>query len=629
MNRYLYLLVVLTFVMGLLPNFVSAQISKPSTPLSILDKKTLPEALALAQPDWARVREEDRKMGSDFRFAAPTDVNFTPQNSGIWTKLPSGDRLWQLHLSSEKALGLALGLEAFELPKGAKLYLFSPDGTTQLGAYDSDNNNAGKQFFIGFTQGKAAILEYFEPKTAFNSKPFVITKAYHAYEQSGLLGTGFGMSLACNINVNCAEGANWQAQKRGVVRIRVVVTQGVGWCSGSLMNNTKQDGTPYVLTAFHCTHGFNPIYGQWTFFFNYESPNCANPTTEPALQSVQGCVYRSGAEQTDFQLVELTERVPTAFNPHFNGWNRDSSQIPNKITIIHHPQGDIKKITIDNDQPTVLETEIVWPPLNVVSPPRSHLQLVPDRGTTEAGSSGSPYFDENGRVVAQNHGGLIWNVCAPTSLEGGWLAKSWNGNGTPATRLKDWLDPVSSNAMILDGTSTPVATAQVSGNLKTWWGINMPNQKIVIGADSTTTDANGNFSFPALRLNVLMNMQISRNINPLNGVDALDMLRIRRHLLGVAPISVNTQLFSADVDDSGEVDALDMLALRRLILGITPNLATSSWRFVPASVVANPAFPAGVQVPSIIPVTFSSGTSSLNFIGVKMGDVDGTADTNQ
>lgn len=154
MNRYLHLLVVLTFVMGLLPNFVLAQISKPSTPLSILEKKALPEALVLAQPDWVRVREEDRKMGSDFRFAAPTDVNFTPQNSGVWSDLPSGDRLWQLHLSSEKALGLALGLEEFELPKGAKLHLFSPDGRTQLGAYDSDNNNAGRQLFMVLPKGK-------------------------------------------------------------------------------------------------------------------------------------------------------------------------------------------------------------------------------------------------------------------------------------------------------------------------------------------------------------------------------------------------------------------------------------------------------------------------------------------
>ncbi len=627
MNRLLLLL-----LFSLTTFFVDAQISKGGIPLSISEKITPPNALELAQPDWAKVREEDKGWLGEFRFAVPTDVDFTTQNSGQWTTLPDGNRLWQLHLRSENAAGLALTLENFKLPKGAKLYLHSPDGTDVLGSYDVDNNNESHKFFIGFTNGKETVLAYFEPKNAQNSvdgTPFVIKKVYHAYTKGTLGMLGFGQSQPCHININCPEGANWQTQKRGVVRIRVVATEGVGWCSGSLINTTRQDGTPYVLSAYHCADGLTVDFAQWTFFFNYESPNCANPTTEPTSRSLQGCTARSGARETDFLLFELNQRVPADFNAHFNGWNRDSTVLPTSETMIHHPNGDIKKISLGVNAPTILTNAVTWSN-NAYSPPNSHLSYTLEQGGMEGGSSGSPMFDQFGRIVAQLHGGVNNpDRCTIVYALGGWLAKSWNGNGTPTSRLRDWLDPTNSNVLTQNGTSTPSNTVAISGRLTTTTGAAMANQTITIGAASTTTNATGVFSFPNIPINTPVNVQLSRTTNPSNGVDAVDILLMRRHVLGTTPITSKLRLFAADVDGNQDIDAVDMLQLRRLILGTRDNLPLPSWRFIPSFVLLDSNFPFNLTIPDTFEVSFTAPTNNFDFIGVKIGDVDNNADADQ
>ena len=205
----------------------------------------------------------------------------------------------------------------------------------------------------------------------------------------------------------------------------------------------------------------------------------------------------------------------------------------------------------------------------------------------------------------------------------GWFAKSWNGNGTPATRLKDWLDPLSTGVKTLGGTATPTTTI-VSGTIKTWRNDAMANQKVIIGNDSTTTNVSGIFTLNYVPLNTPVTVKVSRNTNMENGVDAVDILLIRRNLLGINTLRTE-QLIAADVDRSGELDAVDILHLRRYLLGITQNLPSDkSWLFYPESTIQNPNSPV-----DLFNVTFNGAVFNFNLIGIKTGDVDGSADPNQ
>ncbi|MBL7815093.1 MAG: hypothetical protein JNL70_08785 [Saprospiraceae bacterium] len=621
MNRkYAFYYLFITFCC--LPIVLFSQDSKGGIPLSISEKIVAPDPFVVPQPDWARIREEDKGFLGSFRFAVPIVTDLTLQNAGKWHDLPNGDRLWQCRLRSNDALGLALSLDNFELPKGAKLYLFSPDGSSVQGAYDAENNPKSGRFFIGFVKGQEAILEYFEPKNVVKKANFTIKTIYHAYNQIMLGMLDFGHSVSCHININCPTASAWQTQKQGVVRILCVTQQGLGWCSGALVNNTKNDGKPYILSAYHCADGLTPDYSQWIFYFNYESPTCGSPSSEPISRTIQGCTNRAGARETDFLLLELDYRIALDVNARYLGWNRDSTTLPTSTVMIHHPQGDIKKYARDSRAATVYANAVSWSN-GAVSPARSHLRVSFDEGLVEPGASGAPLFDQSGRIVGQLHGAVMTDSCHVNFALNGWFAKAWDGNGTPSTRLKDWLDPLSTGVKTLDGTSAPTTTV-VTGTIKTWWGDAMPNQKIVIGNDSTTTTTSGVYTSNYVPLNTPLSIKVQRTANMSNGIDAVDMLLIRRYLLGIRTLRTE-QLLAADVDISGEVDAVDILRLQRFLLGITPTLPDGmSWHFYPESTIQNPNTPV-----DIFEVTFNAATLNFNFIGIKTGDVDGSADPNQ
>jgi lysyl endopeptidase len=626
MNRKIYAHLALSLIMLLNINFSFGQIAKGGIPLSISQKWVYDKpAFEVPKSDWVQVREEDKKYGGSPRFALPISVDLTTENSGEWKILNDGRRVWRLKISSTDAQGIALALDNFDLPKGARLYMLTPDGKERLGAYDDANNNENHQFFIGILKGSEAIVEYMEPKSAPKSKPFRINTVYHAYQMSS---SDFGDSQACNVNINCTQGAAYQNEKRGVVRILVNTVEGLFWCTGSLVNNTKEDGKPYLLTAFHCVDSKTPNYNLFNFYFNFEAVGCTNPTVEPSLQALQGCTFKANQAQTDFLLLEITPTIPTTFNPYFNGWNRDSVTIPTgKSVLIHQPNGDVKKITTDNQAPTIEDAFTNWG--NIVTSPRTHLRNIYEEGTIEPGSSGAPLFDANKRIIAYLHGGSIdaFNPCIIDYALSGWFAKAWEGGGTATSRLKDWLDPLSTGALNSNGTNTPQTTT-VSGVVRFWNGSPMPNVSVTINGQQKTTDTNGAFSVTVPR-NQAVSVVVEKTDSYENGVDGADLILLRRQLLDITPFNTPNKLFAGDVNKDNDVNGADLIFLRRLILGIIPAFPTTAWQFRTVQTTLNPAFPFGVTEPSPLSLTFTNDVANFDFYGFKTGDVNGSVDLGQ
>jgi lysyl endopeptidase len=631
MNRKVNARFAFSLIFLLKITFSFGQISKGGIPLSISQKWVYDKpAFEVPKPDWADVREEDKKYGGSPRFALPIDVDLTTENAGEWKVMNDGRQVWRLKIASTDAKGIALAFDNFALPKGARLYLLTPDGKERLGAYDAANNNENRQFFVGILRGPEAIVEYMAPKDAPKSTPFHIKTVYHAYQMDGLAASDFGNSQACNVNINCTQGAAYQNEKRGVVRILVNTVEGLFWCTGSLVTNTKQDGKPYMLSANHCVYGKTPNYNLFNFYFNFEAVGCTSPTVEPSLQALQGCTFKANQAETDFLLLEITPTIPTTFNPYFNGWNRDSVTIPTgKSVLIHQPNGDIKKITTDNQAPTLEDDFTNWG--NIVTPPRTHLRNVYEEGTIEPGSSGAPLFDANKRIIAYLHGGSIdpLSPCVVNYALSGWFAKAWEGNGTASTRLKDWLDPLNTGALTTNGTNTPQpTTATVSGVVRFWNGSPMPSVTVTINGQAKTTDVNGAFSVTVPR-NQAVNVVITKTDVYENGVDGADLILLRRHLLDIVPFNSPNKFLAGDVNKDNDVNGADLIFIRRLILGIIPAFPASAWQFRTVQTTLNPAFPFGVTEPSPLSVTFTNDVANFDFYGFKTGDVNGSADLGQ
>ncbi len=124
-----------------------------------------------------------------------------------------------------------------------------------------------------------------------------------------------------------------------------------------------------------------------------------------------------------------------------------------------------------------------------------------------------------------------------------------------------------------------------------------------------------------------------KNTNATNGVSTFDLVLINQHILDIKRFTSPYQYIAADVNKSGNVTAFDLLQLRQLILNQTVEFRdNTSWRFV------DTGYNFGSDISSTLSQNFAESMEiiapdnpniNLDFIGVKIGDVNGTAAPNQ
>lgn len=421
--------------------------------------------IAFPKPDVDALKAEDALVDgkgiAPWRFGAIHYTQISPDSHGEWLSTQDGGAIWQLKLSSPEALTMNLAFENTIIPEGNELYVYDEDKSFILGAFTQNHVYEG-QLGTELLPGSVIVVEYYVPAVNMQNKGnFTITKVVHGYRSAAeFQEKAFGSSGNCNMNVACPDGSPWADQIRSAV---MLVSGSNGFCSGALINNTLQDGKPYVLTANHC-YSPNPNPATWIFRFNWQSPTCANPSSSPTFQSLSGAVLRSRRTPSDFCLVEITGglsggTVPASYNAYFSGWNNGNAA-PSSTVSIHHPSGDIKKISFDDNAASAVQA------MGSVEP-ASSWQVVWDRNTTtEGGSSGSPLFDQNQRIIGQLWGGSAScsNQTGPDYY--GRLYNSWNPSGSNSTnQLKYWLDPNNTGATTIDGYDPNAVTYNLDAQM--------------------------------------------------------------------------------------------------------------------------------------------------------------------
>lgn len=462
------------------------------------------------------------------------------------------------------------------------------------------------------------IVEWNGPSEMKSSVDFsrFIRNAYLHRDASRSSTTGFGTSMECHININCHEGAPFSEVKDGIVRIRVVVEEGIGFCSGALINNTAEDETPYLLTAFHCMDGFTPIFDMWRFDFFYQGTDCSDPAVEPEFFSLTGAEYRAGHRDSDFMLLEITGPFPADFQVPFLGWDRREGYLPQNTALIHHPSGDIKKVSLYSNNLRVHSNRINWNN-GTTTPAFSHYRQNLTSGTFEPGSSGSPLLSPEGRIMGQLHGGN--SSCSIFLAYSGILYYSWDVGDMPNERLRDWLDPLNTGQdtlgmLMVEPTFFKV---NIQGEITTAPGDPVGLVQVSLECEDglsehlvTTSDGSFHFELDFLEETVC-HLFFSKDIDPLNGVNVLDIVGIRRHILQLDQLQ-GEQLIAADVHPDGVINVLDMVQIRRLILEMIDHFSeVESWQILPQSIEIE----LDTQEDFFFELT-----------GVKMGDVNFSAD---
>lgn len=369
---------------------------------------------------------------------------------GTWIKTKDNNWIWILKINASEAKSLAFDFNKIDLKEKDKLYIFNNNknvyniSKTNL----STNNSYSSKYF----NGNNISIEY-SPNSNDTLSFFTknITLNYAFKEVNGHY--GFGTSGDCEINADCNTDEEYQPEKRSVVRIRTVKTVDgktwLGWCTGTIIGNTNQDSTPYMITADHCYNymidgnyegASTQDLENWIFYFNYESDGCDSPQSEGTLANeyIQGASYKAnsgtaGDADSDFCLLELNQRIPNEYNVFWAGW--DSRNIPSSNGYsYHHPSGDIKKI---NTYSSLLASS----QYDERGPSNTHWRVFWETGVTEAGSSGSSILNSKGQIIGILTGG--GSSCSSTTSSDlyGKISYSWEYKPENNKQLKHWLNP--------------------------------------------------------------------------------------------------------------------------------------------------------------------------------------------
>mgnify|MGYP001598092598 FL=1 len=615
---------VLAIICLFFPIIIWGQRSYGGAPLSFqlaYGKKAL-SGRPISLPD---IRGQSPTM--DNGFSIPQYVDISAKDASYTTTLKDGGTLRTFKIQLEGAEGLYVFFEKFYLRKGARLFIFSEDRQTVLGAFTHQNNTPGGRFMVGAIPGQQAIIEWYEPPNHASELPssFFINRvdgipSWQVMERS---------ASECQTDAVCYE--ELEDQKKGICRIVIVVEEGMGFCTGTLINNTALDQRPLVLSAFHCSDGYTPIYDLWRFDFQLEQKSCGAGIEDLSFSSILGAEVLAGRRENDFLLFELSDSIPPPFKVTYNGWDR-SGVPPEESVIFHHPGGDEKMVASSSQEAVIFTSDITWnnfqvvngDSIPIVTPANHHYRVRYQQGKLIEGSSGAPLFNPQGLVLGQLHGGNA--ICDGGTAYFGRFNLSWEGGGTPESRLLDWLDPMGNQPVTLPPlVADTVDMGTLSGQI-VFHDEGMPNVlvRLLDGEDLTFleevySDASGNFTLTRRPVGNYL-MQFEKPDRATNGVSTLDIILIHSHIIGVNPFQSNQEMAASDINDSGSVSTLDRIKIQKVILGIDQTLGNySEWLF----------FENQMKIPNTgFPITIRKGNQSISINGVKLGDVNFSAHLN-
>ena len=401
----------------------------------------------------------------------PMEVDFFD----VATMTQAGDaNVWTLQVDAPGALATCLYFDNFHLPVGSQLRFETPaekyDQTWVEGPINSSENNDHHRWSNDEVPGESLVMIYECPMGIVGEAALGINGlGFFARHQNfpspwGASEVRGGGSGECQVDVNCPEGDSWECEKDAGVKLRITSAMGIGVCSGSMVNNTARDCRQLLLSAFHCVNDLEE--DDWAVFkiqYNYEYFDCGGTssinsrTRTGAIPLTDSNDMASGNNAgSDFVLAEVEDIIPELWEPFYAGWDATGYNGGAGVSI-HHPNGDRKKISTYSN-PLTSSSWLPWTSTN------AHWRVVwtsteTNHGVTEGGSSGSPIFEENHRIIGTLTGG--GSFCnAPTQADlYGKMSYHWNGpNPIPTSeKLKAYLDPISTGEEYMDGSYVHMA----------------------------------------------------------------------------------------------------------------------------------------------------------------------------
>lgn len=288
---------------------------------------------------------------------------------------------WRGSVEVEGAARVRMRLENVALPAGTRLWIYGASGDAI--AFDASLARNG-ELWTPSVAGETATIEIDAPtQAAFRIGAIADVRTYAEVAPD---------DSSCISDISCNNAGN--ALDRAIAFYHYVGGTRVFGCSGGLINNIKNDGTPYFLTANHCVRS-DISASSVEAFFDYRSATCNGPA--PALESLpraNGATLLVTAGASDVTLLKLSS-VPAGRT--FLGYDARPLTEGAQLFHISHPMGVPQRYSTS--------TFITTGNTCSSSPRPSFLYSTPNVGATDVGSSGSPVMYGDGFIVGQLKGG--------------------------------------------------------------------------------------------------------------------------------------------------------------------------------------------------------------------------------
>ena len=430
---------------------------------------------------WARAFWHEEHTGKTMQgHILPADWNFFDEAT---LHVEGSLEIWSLHVRVENAPALCIYFDSFHLPVGAQLTFRSEAGRFSEdfieGPIDFTENNDHGRWVSGEVPGEEVVVVYSQPVGTVSPPQLHISGVGYFFRmlwldgEYDLLAENNRGSDPCQVDVMCPEGEDWQCQRDAVVRLRISMGGGIFLCSGAMVNNTALDCRQLLLSSFHCADDMSD--SDWGFLkvrYNYEYFDCDGTSSFNShvrtgvyfLTSSDDISAGGNINGSDFLLMEVEDPVFDSWTPFYAGWDVTGSVSTSGVGI-HHPSGDRKKISTFTSN--VSNSSAYFP--------GAHWRVYweetqTNHGVTEGGSSGSPLFDEDGRIVGTLTGGASFCDSPNAPDYYGKMSFHWSGNNPIGDdeKLEPFLDPAGTGQQTLDGSyvteeESPCAEQTVCG----------------------------------------------------------------------------------------------------------------------------------------------------------------------
>ena len=409
-------------------------------------------------PEWNDMKSVAPAMpGTPLQIGAPrnvADLTTATQTAQAlaWKAQADGSQVASISITSGGAHGLRMGVVVDALPDAAQVRVYRPEHRDQasqttgaqinallaMNKASGESGAAAQTWWTPDVGAGEATLEIALPASVSPAAvQIAIPRVSHIFQEMALpteeelAQQAKATSGSCNLDASCSS---YDVERNAVAQMTFTGADGRGYyCSGTLLNNTKGDYTPYFMTAHHCISTQSSASSLQTKWF-YRAASC----NSNALMSNMTTRYSGGkllyaTTATDSSLLQLNEMPPVGAT--LAGWDaRGGVQVGSNVYGLHHPNGDWMKYSEGGVKTfgTCTFNSSGGLGCSDGNTDSSFIRALWSRGVTEGGSSGSGLF-YSGRLVGTLTGGNSQCGVSGGSDYYGRFDKVFN------SKLKNWL----------------------------------------------------------------------------------------------------------------------------------------------------------------------------------------------